>query len=694
MKENKRNNYIIKWSMVVLLAIICFCCGVSASLSHRVIAQTSKTNLPIITIDNENFDNPPNAVLNKEYRLFSATAVDAFGDVISVKTSLYMYYYSQNASSISIENNKFTPTMLGEYTVEYSATDIAGNVSIATYNFKCIEKAPLNGELSYVEGETLIGEITDLPTISFENNIGDVSCSLIAKIPALNKSFIIADVDKFIPEYVGEYKIIYSFNDYVESGEVEYLLTVKENDCTKLYGDVQIPKYFVLGCPYELPLPNFITYIAGKPVKVIPKVLVSYGSELPIEVDYKEFVPTKEGKVIITYSAIVNGNKTNKQYFATVVDAEYSKKANASKYFYSDYIISTPSRSDVMITTATSDEVIDFINPILAERTSMVFKIKNTENFFNSFDIYLTDSVNSDIKVKFSLLKYNAESSYFSINGGKGVKTTASFYDGKSIEFNYSNSTLSANIGEMSSVKVKSDISGNEFLGFPSGKVYLSFSFGEINKQSSVNILSINGQSISRASDQIAPQTIYYRNDVIKTVGDEITIDSVLVSDVLCPNYFVEYYVLDPDNNYVVDLNGLVLSPNNTDYSKTYSFKLQKYGSYNVVIKVKDGFNNEELYSYGITVADIEGPTIYFDGYISGDKKVGETVTVPKGFAKDNLSEECSMIIYYMDGTGVVNKLEGNTLKLKYSGRYTIYYYAIDEVGNVSSREITFNVVR
>ena len=61
---------------------------------------------------------------------------------------------------------------------------------------------------------------------------------------------------------------------------------------------------------------------------------------------------------------------------------------------------------------------------------------------------------------------------------------------------------------------------------------------------------------------------------------------------------------------------------------------------------------------------------------------------------KDNLSKKCKLGVYYMDGIGEVHKLSGETLKLTYSGKYTIYYYATDEVGNVSFREISFNVVR
>ena len=107
-----------------------------------------------------------------------------------------------------------------------------------------------------------------------------------------------------------------------------------------------------------------------------------------------------------------------------------------------------------------------------------------------------------------------------------------------------------------------------------------------------------------------------------------------------------------------------------------------------------DGFGNEELYSYGISVEDMEGPAIYINGYINGEKKVGQTISIPKATAKDNLSKKCKLVVYYMDGIGEVHKLSGETLKLTYSGKYTIYYYATDEVGNVSFREISFNVVR
>jgi len=693
MKECKINLNFIKWVAISILAVIFTVTLFCVNLSNKANAETEK-NLPIITIDSKDFETPPNAVLGKEYKIFSASAVDAFGEELSVLTSLYMYYYSPNPSSVSIKYGTFTPTLLGEYTVEYSATDMAGNTTIKTYNFSCVEKSPLIGVLSFEQGETLVGERAELPTISYENNTGKVDCYVSGVIISTGKVIKEIDVDNFIPEYVGEYKITYKYQDYVESGEVEYLLTVKENPCTKLCDEINIPKYFILGCSYKLPNLNFVTYVSGKPCKVIPKITVKYGGELDKSIDADNFIPEKEGDLTIIYSAIVSGNKTDKKYFAKVVDVNFGEKLDLNKYFYSEYAVTTLARNDVTITTATPNSPIDFINSILAERTSVTFKIKNTENFFNSFDIYLTDSVDSNIKVKFSLLKNNAESGYFSINNEKGIKTTANFYDGKSINFEYSNSTLSALFGEMTAVKIKKDLNGNLFEGFPSGKVYLSFSFGGLNKQSSVTVLNVNGQAISKAGDKIAPQTIYTRNDVVKNVGDEITISPVLVSDVLNPNYSVEYYVLDPEDNYAMDLNGVVLSPENTDYSKEYSLLLTKYGSYNVVINVKDGFGNSELYSYGINVEDMESPLIYISGSIDGEKKVGQTITLPKAMVNDNLSKKCALIVYYMDGTGEVHKLSGSTLKLSYSGRYTIFYYATDDAGNVSYREITFNVVR
>ena len=108
MIERKNRQYFFKWVAISFLAIIFMATMVLANLSNKTIAETNK-NLPIITIDSENFENPPNAVLGKEYKIFSATAVDAFGEKLPVETSLYMYYYSPNASSVSIENGKFIP---------------------------------------------------------------------------------------------------------------------------------------------------------------------------------------------------------------------------------------------------------------------------------------------------------------------------------------------------------------------------------------------------------------------------------------------------------------------------------------------------------------------------------------------------------------------------------------------------------
>ena len=694
MKE-KVNTKAFKRISIFALSIVCIVCATLIKTTNGFAnAQFISKFSPTITVDYQGFENPPNAILNKEYPIFKATAVDSFGESLPVEVAVFMYYYSETPASLSLVDGKFVPKIYGEYTVEYSATDMVGNTAISTYNFVCGEKTPLKAMLIDVQSQAFIGEGIELPQISFENNTGEVKYSVYALAKTKNKIKKVDNLNNFIPEYVGEYEIIYKYEDFLESGEIKFSLNVLENDLTSFGEDVSLPKYFILGCSYELPIPNVVTYVAGKPTKVFPEVLVGYGDELPTSVSYKDFIPNRVGDVSIIYRASINGKRTEKTYTGKVVDVDYDKGINTSKYFYSDYILTTANRNDVTITTATPDCLIDFITPVLSERMSFVFKVKNTENFFGSLDMYLTDSCDSNIKVKFSLVKNSAENSYLSINDGKGVKTSANFYDGKSINFSYSDSTCSASMGEMSSVLVKTDLNGDEFKGFPSGKVYLSFSFGDLYKQSSIIVSSVNGQTMTKAGDQISPQTIYNRNFDVKTIGDVVTISPVLVSDVLNPNFSVEYYVVDPEGNVVVDVDGLSLNANHTDYSRSYTFKLEKYGTYNVVICAKDSFGNEETYSYGITVADLQAPYIYFTDYLNKNYKVGDTVTIPKAIAKDNVSETCLISVYYMDGTGVVNKVNDGKIYLKYSGKYTIYYYATDEANNVSLREITFNVGR
>lgn len=101
----------------------------------------------------------PNAVLNNSYKIPTATAVDVYGDELTVSTKLYAHYYSETRSFIQIENNAFIPAFYGVYTVCYTAIDDFGNAAMQTFDITCEEKQPLTASLMTPDEEYFVGQI-------------------------------------------------------------------------------------------------------------------------------------------------------------------------------------------------------------------------------------------------------------------------------------------------------------------------------------------------------------------------------------------------------------------------------------------------------------------------------------------------------------------------------------------------------
>lgn len=87
---------------------------------------------PVIEVDLGENESAPDGLLNKAYKLFDATAIDAYDGVRAVETNVYYNYNTRGQVSVYAKDGYFYPTTAGTYTIEYSATDTFGNKGVKT----------------------------------------------------------------------------------------------------------------------------------------------------------------------------------------------------------------------------------------------------------------------------------------------------------------------------------------------------------------------------------------------------------------------------------------------------------------------------------------------------------------------------------------------------------------------------------
>ena len=688
--------------LIIFLAsfLICSLCAFGAfavnalSLSDKNSGKINYKIEPEITVDMPSgfTEELPNAVLNESYAIPSASAIDVYGDELSVKVDLYAHYYSENRSLIQIENNAFIPQFYGVYTLCYTATDCFDNVSSKIFDVVCQDKTPLTASLTDTVGSYYVGREVKVNDIIIENFIGETSVIITA---TCEKTSYSVKNGSFIPEYEGEYTIEYTFSDYNETGKVSYTLNV-EKDLTPIFtSNISLPSYFIVGVPYSLPSVSCKVYRNNTCYDITPKISLRYlSSESSKIITNGEFTPTIEGDIVITYEASMSDYSAKREFYARVVDVNFTSEMDMAKYFQgTDVGVKTLSYG-VMISTLTDGASFDFINSVLSRKLSMNLGIDVDKNSFTSLDIYLTDFNNKDMQVKLSYVKGDS-SAEFAVNDEDFYATSYGFNNATSLSFEYDNKTHSANMGGSDNVVISKTLSGEQFNGFESEFITVKFVLKGVTGYSTVYVYSIDNQTFSNdPGDGARPYIVFSPYSKGEgSLGDVIEIDRIYVVDILDPNYTVNYYVLTPSGDYVTSVGGEVLDID-TDYTKEHSFIATENGRYDVYMVISDSVGNSETFAYSIYIMNKQGPVfdIPTDNIIV---KAGNTVKLHKAKVKDNLTPSDQISIYVVIvcpdwTTEIVDN--GATYNPNQYGVYTVNYYAWDSDGNISIASYTFTV--
>jgi hypothetical protein len=263
----------------------------------------------------------------------------------------------------------------------------------------------------------------------------------------------------------------------------------------------------------------------------------------------------------------------------------------------------------------------------------------------------------------------------------------------ESVILNYYNATKRVTFDEATFITVDKDENGKPFDGFTGNVAYVSYTFEDVQGESGMRIYQINGQPFNNGVvDKIEPQLfIVDRDSGLKTIGDKLYIAPSFAFDVLDPNTDLSFAVYDPDGNICVSDDGVLLAAS-ADTSRAYFVTAKKMGSYVVRYQVSDTKGNKITDSYALKVVDKEPPVIEVQAPVA-TAKVGDSVTLYKATATDNVTETVTlrMYVYAPDGR-MVDMTDSAQLTVTLRGLYKITYMAFDELKNVSFKTFTIKV--
>lgn len=663
---------------------------------------------PEITVNRGDYQGMPEAIVGSQFKFFGATAEDYIDGATPVSARVYMYYGTVNQTEIYSAQGIFTPAVTGTYTVEYRSMDKSGNVGIATVEIIAKESlsAPLTIHL-LGDGDAFAnaGVAVKVQTPSVTGGSGPITI----KAEAVYGEYRYTVEDgQFIPQYAGEYTIIYTASDYIGNTTVQsYKIIVDINDELVITQDIVAPSFLIDGVAATLPDLVVTDYKSGSPEDVQVDIYVSdqKGDQQKLEgLIYTPAVTNSGDTVTIVYKV---GDLELKEFQVVVQKAGSGDIIDMTGYFMKQGNISV-SADEEKITLSPKENGAGFlfINKLLAENFTFIFDVNAAKNNFNEVVFWLTDSENPLQRVKIVIRRSSARA-LISINDGEEYTFTGSFTGGSSYRFNlnFVNSECRVSDAAGLSFPVSQTFSGEAFTGFESGFVNLQAEFPNVTGDAEIYVYSVNGQLLSSSQeDLVAPQiTVSGSLGGQKQLGEVVTIYSAIAGDVLSLNTDLALRVTGPDGVVTAE-DGTVL--NGVPCDRNYTIKLTSYGVYRAEYTASPATGPMRVYRQIVEAVDSEAPVISLNGNAPSSGNAGKSLSVPGITVTDGGSTEITVFMMYIDPKGVIHSItnmtatcengsctiQGNKFTPSEKGEYTVRYMAIDTRGNLGFFEFDVTI--
>ncbi|MBQ4268669.1 MAG: hypothetical protein IJB97_03350 [Clostridia bacterium] len=664
--------------------------GVDLSTLEDIVDEQA----PQITVDYGEYTEKdyPYALVGESYPVYKAKAWDVsglFGKTLN--PNVYFGYGLPNYFEVDVVDGAFKTDLKGTYSIVYRAEDAFGNkaelvVPVRAYTSEELFDVTVNEE-SFKNATTgLPVTVSDIVPIGA---VGIAKTSVRAIQNGITQT-LVADENgnfSFVPTQSGEYKLIVTVMDYLNrTVNKEYTINVVSQDKSIITQDVIFPAYLYEGYAFNAPKMRAFNYKANREVAVDVYMTDKNGEIKATDKTVYAEVNTDKDFATFTYKV---ANEVLKTYQVPVLKVGDSSTLQMDKFFLVDEGVQVIPSLNYMSFVAKADATVQYTNKLLAESFSLKFDVDKKKNSYQRITVVLTDSENSNIFVKLRFQRKNDGVVCLVNDMLSGANISSSFTkESNQIEFEYTDDRQRLLVNGQT-IYILNDYKGNEFKGFPSHYLNLSFEIEEVTGESGLQVYHISRQVFSSDYEEFVNPSYYIDGEYGGSfmINDIYTLNKIYAGDVLSQQVEVSYTVTDPNGKTMKSTDGENLA--NVDGSKVRSCVLYALGEYTVHIKMKDQNGNSMTIRYNVTVNDLEKPTIKVSG-VPKSAKVGATVQLPKASANEALIGE-KVFINVKKPDGTIEKVHNNKFTADKKGTYTVCYYAIDEKYNIT--ELYFEIV-
>lgn len=646
---------------------------------------------PIVSVNaGYDLDQLPTALVGKPYPVFDAVALDGHDGKPPVVTSVYYRYYSEKPVKVDVVDGAFTPAGEGLYVIEYWAEDLSGNIGTKSVSVNAVKGDGLQVALRDMVTETDTGAAVQVVSaVEYTDSSGRVTYGIKAKNLSTGEEI---EIDPqtlcFVPMADGEWEITVTVKDYISTVVKTFTLNAKHTTQPQVYDTVGIPKYFILGAASKLPKLTGYDFSSGAGVETDMDIFVTEDGSEEKKIENGRYTPEKAGNVKVTYRLTVDGKVCEKTYDATVVDVGYTGDLDLSKYFVASNADAQCDNASITYTIEKNTSF-DFVNFVQVKNFTFAYQV-GEKNAYDQVNIYLTDVVSGkQLKVSYNRTEDGAT---FKVNDGVDTKLSSSF-DGinRNFSLEFSNDTFVVSPEAGIELDVRKFLDGSDFTGFTGMIASFSVEVAGVSGESQIVMKNLNAQTLNSApTDRFAPQILVETMSGDRVPADKVTLPGAFAYDVLDPITELSLEVTGPTGAFVTDENGVALD-GTQDVTKDYTFVIGELGDYVIRYVISDGKGKTDNYVYSITAKDATKPTLTLLKHEESAKK-GESVVLADTEVTDNLTAECTVVVYVFDPEGANVKVTDGKFEATMAGVYTARYMALDADGNVAFASYEINV--
>lgn len=692
-------------------------------LHRNILEDNEAPEIEIATSLDENGFASLRGITNFSYPIPEARANDVYCGETPVEVEVYENYGTDFQINVDTFDGRFYPRRAGDYAIVYSSQDYNGNRSSKTL---MVHVDGVSGSMgvSFPDGikkNGKQGHLYSLPSYLFENARGEGKAHAIAYYE--NESIEIEDWS-FVPEKSGDYTISMYFEDEVgQTKNYSYLLSVEKEERPFLLEAPSLPRNYLAHGEYRVPTVKAYQYQNGVKKEIEPEVEVTLTEisegeqvEKKFETSVGELFSTKDAVdgSVLRLSYLYDG-VTLGSYEAPLINPIYWDEENSldaidfKKYFVTDssgtlfFDLDEDSQGGYRFTPNGEDMEVSFANPLLADEFAIGLALQKGTKF-ESVDIRLADesSMSDVVSIRLSL---NSSGTIVVSSDGVSKAIPGLSLNEKGNSFNVSFDGGNVRVGDKASIAVKSFDNGKPFDGFKTHKVWLDFSFNGFEEGDFINLKSLGNHyfdafqdfgdnPIEPYFDYVAPQFVAVGNHgKYGLVGELTETDVIIAQDVFAPTSYARVSIFQSDGLALKDRDGVEIE--NADASVSHTFRLSESAiysaTYSVGEKTSNGgwvTSNSKRFQYFYGVLDTEKPIIVLTSRMKTSAYVGDSLSLPTFYVKDNVSKAEDMTIAreMILPTGRVQLIpEGaDGYRFNQAGEYEFRIVVLDEAKNVS----------